>query len=118
MRLYLTLLAVLVFNFSVFAQDFHGNHGQGHETWHKRFYEGLQTPDTKVSCCNLNDCRPTQGREKGGHYEVEIDGRWIKVLVNKIVKKSAPDGGFHVCAPANFSGQPEHVYCVIVSPEG
>jgi len=53
----------------------------------------------------------------GDHYEVKIDGSWIAVLPNKVVKTSAPDQGFHVCAPHNFSGKPEHVYCVVLPPE-
>jgi hypothetical protein len=31
--------------------------------------------------------------------------------------KSPPDGGYHVCAPHNFRGQPQELYCVILAPE-
>ena len=31
--------------------------------------------------------------------------------------KTAPDGGYHVCAPLNFRGTPEELYCVILAPE-
>ena len=95
-----------------------GHFGRGHDYWHQNYYSQLVTPDTKVSCCSDADCRPTSGRAVDDHYEVKVDGTWIKVLPNKIVKKSAPDNGFHVCAPRNFSGMPEHLYCVVLPPEG
>ena len=94
-----------------------GHFGHGHDYWHGDFYQKLVTPETKVSCCNLADCRPTSGRQVGDHYEVKVDGNWVAVLPNKVVKTSAPDQGFHVCAPRNFSGKPEHLYCVVLPPE-
>lgn len=111
------VLGLLCLSFPTYADDLHGNHGEGHETWHGSFYEKLVTPDTKVSCCNLTDCRPTNGRQHNGNNEVEINGKFVQVLPNKIVKKTAPDWGYHVCAPANFDGKPEHVYCVVLPPE-
>jgi hypothetical protein len=63
----------------------------------------IRRPDTKTSCCNLTDCRPTSGRQVDDHYEVKINGAWISVPADKILKKSAPDLGFHVCAPFNFT---------------
>lgn len=98
-----------------YAQD--GQRGKGHDEWHTDFYNGLVTPETKVSCCNLADCRPTSGRTVGANYEVQINGVWVAVLPGKIVKRTAPDWGFHVCAPQLFDGNPEHVYCVILPPE-
>lgn len=106
----------------------HGHHGKGHSDFHGPFYSTLKKPGTNTSCCNLTDCRPTQSRAVGDSYEVEIDGRWIKVLQSKIVKKSAPDGGAHVCAPdgkMEYSNgsyvkraiEPEDVYCVVLPPE-
>jgi hypothetical protein len=77
----------------------------------------IRRPDTKTSCCNLTDCRPTSGRQVDDHYEVKINGAWISVPADKILKKSAPDLGFHVCAPFNFTGQPQQIYCVVVPPE-
>jgi hypothetical protein len=53
-----------------------------------------------------------------GHYEVKVDGAWISVPQTKIIRRSAPDSGYHVCAPQNFRGQPEELYCVILAPEG
>lgn len=111
-----TMFALLLFCSPAIAQE-HGNRGDGHDTWHEDFYNGLVTPETKVSCCNLADCRPTSGRAVGDHYEVKINEVWTEVLASKVVKRTAPDWGFHVCAPQTFSGRPEHVYCVILPPE-
>jgi len=53
----------------------------------------------------------------GGHYEIKVNGAWVSVPANKIVKESAPDMGFHVCAPFKFDGKPENLYCVVLPPE-
>jgi hypothetical protein len=109
------VLAALLLTTGALAQE--GHIGHGHHYWHQDFYQTLVTPDTKVSCCNLTDCRPTSGRMVKDHYEVKVDGNWVMVPPGKIVKKSAPDLGYHVCAPRNFSGKPEHLYCVVLPPE-
>ncbi len=95
-----------------------GNLGQGHAAWHDAFYKKLLRPDTKTSCCNMTDCRPTSGRMVDGHYEVKVNGAWISVPQDKILPTSAPDGGYHVCAPINFRGTSEELYCVVLAPEG
>jgi hypothetical protein len=112
--------AVLLFalTFSAYAQAQEGHLGAGHDKWHQSFYNALQRPDGKGSCCNLTDCRPTSGRTVDDHYEVKVNGAWISVPPKKIIHRSAPDGGYHVCAPYNFKGNPEELYCVIVAPEG
>ena len=33
------------------------------------------------------------------HYEVKVDGEWVRVPVETINNVVAPDGGAHVCAP-------------------
>jgi hypothetical protein len=109
------VLVALLLSTGASAQE--GYIGQGHNQWHQEFYQHLVSPDTKMSCCNLSDCRPTSGRAMGDHYEVKINGAWISVLPGKVVKKSAPDQGFHVCAPRDFGGKPEQVYCVVLPPE-
>jgi hypothetical protein len=110
------LLAFLLAAGLATAQE--GHFGQGHDRLHQDFYNRLVTPETRVSCCNMADCRPTSGRMRGDHYEVKVNGEWVRVLPNKVVKVAAPDQGFHVCAPRNFIGNPEHLYCVVLPPEG
>lgn len=111
----LSLLLALCWFDAAVAQD--GQFGEGHGKWHSGFYHTLVRPDTKTSCCNLTDCRPTSGRQVDDHYEVKVNGAWISVPTSKILKQSAPDLGFHVCAPFKFDGQPDHLYCVVIPPE-
>ena len=96
-----------------------GDHGHGHAQWHGEFYSKLLRPDTKTSCCNLSDCRPTEIRSAGDHYEVKKDGRWIPVPPEKIVKASPPDGGAHICAPpsASTTWSPDEVFCIVMPYE-
>ena len=96
-----------------------GHHGQGHDQWHADFYSKLMRPDTKTSCCNLADCRPTEVRSVGDHYEVKKDGRWITVPRDKIVKTTPPDGGAHICAPPSSATawDPDYVFCIVMPPE-
>jgi hypothetical protein len=98
--------------------DHEGYVGSGHSHWHDAFYKKLLRPGTNYSCCNKTDCRPTAGRMVDGHYEVKVNGAWISVPQSKILSTTAPDGGYHVCAPLNFRGRPEELYCVVLAPEG
>jgi hypothetical protein len=109
------VLAAVLLSTGALAQE--GHIGHGHDKWHQDFYQHLVRPGSRVSCCNLLDCRPTSGRVVGDHYEVKVDGAWVAVPPDKVVKRSAPDMGFHVCAPRNFSGKPEHLYCVVLPPD-
>jgi hypothetical protein len=94
-----------------------GHHGVGHETWHEGFYSTLIRKDTKTSCCNLSDCRPTEARMVDDHYEVKVDGAWLPVPKEAIQNISAPDGGAHVCAPPQIGASKGKVYCVVLPPE-
>ena len=109
--------ALLSISFALAAQAQDGHLGHGHDKWHGAFYQKLKRPDAKGSCCNLTDCRPTSVRSNGDHYEVKVNGHWVSVPAEKIVKETAPDLGAHVCAPHNFNGQPQHLYCVVLPPE-
>src|SRR5262245_37579749 len=117
MKPVITLIVLFALSFiSVPAIAAEGDHGKGHEKWHAEFYSKLVRPDTKTSCCNLADCRPTEIRSGGDHYEVKKDGRWIRVPPKKIVKTAAPDGGAHICAPPTASPVwgPDEVFCIVM----
>lgn len=94
-----------------------GRYGINHDQWHESFYSKLMRNDTKTSCCNLIDCRPTQSRMVGDHYEVKVDGEWVPVPNDAIQKMSAPDGGAHVCAPKQQGSNRGVLYCVVLPPE-
>ena len=70
---------VLFFALSLPVDAQEGHLGSGHDKWHQSFYNTLQRPDGKGSCCNLTDCRPTSGRSVDGHCEVKVNGAWISV---------------------------------------
>jgi hypothetical protein len=108
-------LAVFLFASAV-AQD--GYYGVGHDKWHQNFYSKLKRNDGQGSCCNLMDCRPTQSRMVGDHYEVKVDGEWVPVPNDKINNVVAPDGGAHVCAPRQVSPNKGVLFCVILPSEG
>jgi len=93
-----------------------GDHGDGHDMWHGQFYSNLTRPDTKTSCCNLADCRPTEIRSAGDHYELKKYVRNVPVTTEKIVKVAAPDGGAHICAPpsTNPVWAPDEVFCIVM----
>jgi hypothetical protein len=103
---------------SVSAPAQEGYLGTGHHKWHQDFYSKLKRNDGQGSCCSLMDCRPTQSRMVGGHYEVKVDGEWMLVPNDKINNVIAPDGGAHVCAPRQVGGNKGVLFCVILPPEG
>src|SRR3984893_19358213 len=93
------------------------HYGAGHDNWHQGFYSKLRRNDGKGPCCNLMDCRPTQRRMVGDHYEVKVDGEWLPVPNDKINNVVAPDGGAHVCAPRQVGPNKGVLFCVIL-PSG
>jgi hypothetical protein len=119
-RAFIRLLGSTVFVFlcvsGAAAQE--GYYGAGHDKWHQRFYLTLKRNDGGGSCCNLMDCRPTQSRMVGGHYEVKVDGVWTPVPYDKINNVIAPDGGAHVCAPKQVGSNKGVIFCVILPSEG
>jgi hypothetical protein len=118
-RKFITLLGGGLFVFlwvSAAAQE--GYYGAGHDKGHEGFYSKLKRNDGQGSCCNLMDCRPTQSRTVGDHYEVKVDGEWVPVPNGKINNVVAPDGGAHVCAPRQEGRNKGVLFCVILPPEG
>src|SRR5262249_23735632 len=107
--------ASLFFCVNAAAQE--GYYGAGHDKWHQGFYSQLRRNDGG-SCCNLMDCRPTQSRIIGDHYEVKVDGVWTPVPYGKINNVVAPDGGAHVCAPRQVGPNKGVLFCVILPSEG
>ena len=94
-----------------------GHYGVGHHKWHRDFYAGLTRNDGQSPCCSQTDCRPTQSRRVGDHYEVRVDGEWVPVPTDKITHVLAPDGGAHVCAPKQDDYTRGVLFCVILPPD-
>src|SRR5262249_16055952 len=117
-REFITLLGSGVSVFlcvSATAQE--GYYGVGHDKWHQGFYSQLRRNDGG-SCCNLMDCRPTQSRIVGDHYEVKLAVVWTAGRYNKINKLVARDGGAHVCAPRQVGHNRGVLFCVVLPSEG
>ena len=102
-------------SFAATAQE--GQYGVDHALWHEDFYSKLIRKDKKTSCCSLIDCRPTQSRMVGDHYEVKVEGEWTPVPKDAIQNVMAPDGGAHVCAPRQLGANKGILYCVVLPPE-
>jgi hypothetical protein len=62
------------------------------------WYKGLLAP-SGIQCCDDRDCRPVPYRlnAKTGREEVEANGRWWPVELDKVLALSTPDGGAHAC---------------------
>ena len=115
---FICVLMFALLSYACAGDEPQGFRGVGHDTNHGTFYWDLYNAKKKVSCCHQIDCRPTQSRMIDDHYEVMINGVWMKVDKDTIIPKSAPDGGAHVCAGDPTSVDPlGRVYCVILPPE-
>jgi hypothetical protein len=89
----------------------------GHSFFHD-FYNTLFNRKMNVSCCNNKDCRPTSSRMVGNHYEIKLNGHWVRVPDTAIIPKTAPDSGAHICAgDPSFDDPLGKIYCVILPPE-
>ena len=116
-RLMLSTLIVSVWTGAA-AQT--GRYSHGHSKYHHA-YKGLMRPDAPTSsCCNDNDCHPTDAKFNAatGNWEAVKDGRWVTIPRHKIVDGDVPAelaAEAHLCAPPTSwpgYGQDE-VFCFI-----
>jgi hypothetical protein len=81
---------------AVFAQS--GDHGVGHAENHE-WYKKLLHPNSGASCCDNRDCRPTRAYvDDDGAWQAQLDGRWVEVPKDAVLRTRAPDGNSHICA--------------------
>lgn len=77
------------------------------------WFQGLRQPGTGISCCSIADCRQTDFRIAGGHYEVMIDSQWRAVPPDKILDRiDNPTGRAVVCYTPTLG-----IMCFIRGPE-
>ena len=63
-------------------------------TW----FRSLVQPGTSISCCSVSDCRATDYRIEGDHYEALIGEAWFTVPADKILQRTDnPVGRAVVC---------------------
>lgn len=113
-------LAVLgvaaVFPSATVAQPPH-RHPPQDQAIHDRFYATWMKPDDPTqSCCNWQDCYPTQVRFKDGQWFARRreDGKFLLVPPEKIERRrESPDGRNHLCAPAPHLGYGDAVFCFV-----
>ena len=107
-------LACVFASSRLLADDPHGGHGVGHEQLH-HWYLTLRAPGTGMPCCSNKDCRPTRSRIVQGVVQVEVDGEWTPVPVDKILSTPSPDLQSHVCAPKHrYPYTKGYIFCVIL----
>jgi hypothetical protein len=77
------------------------------------WFRSLQQPKTGMSCCSIADCRPTDFRASGDHYEAFVNGEWTRVAEDKVVHQTEnPTGRAVVC------WTPVHgIMCFVPGPE-
>jgi len=93
-----------------------GMHGEGHDKLH-HWYKQLMRPDMPhSSCCNDQDCRPTQARQlPDGRWEALKDGVWVIIPNEKINREESYDSQAHICAPPKaWTAYPQDfVFCFV-----
>ena len=96
MRARLASVLSILLAMPAMAQD--GWHGQGHAEQHE-WYRTLVHPFSGRPCCDDRDCRPTRAYvDDDGIWHAMLDGRWVSVPADVVLKKSPPDGRSHICA--------------------
>jgi hypothetical protein len=62
------------------------------------WFQSLRQPGTNMSCCSIADCRETDYRTVGDHYEAFVQGRWLEIPPDKVLNRTDnPTGRAVVC---------------------
>lgn len=109
---------VMIAGMAISCSQEHSHPPQDQEI-HDRFYEGWMVPPKRESsCCNKQDCYPTEFKSVGGTWFAlrREDGEWIPIPAavledNTLDPRDSPDGRNHVCMQA--PGSSNRVYCAV-----
>ena len=66
------------------------------------WYRSLTMPLTGASCCSVSDCRPVEARLVGEGWEIRVNGVWIEVSPDLVLKRDNPDGRPIACLHAGM----------------
>ncbi|HEY6434743.1 MAG TPA: hypothetical protein VIZ17_22440 [Acetobacteraceae bacterium] len=77
------------------------------------WFRSLMQPGTGISCCSEADCRRTDYRINGDHYEAMIQGTWQKVPNEAVLQRvDNPTGSAVVCWTPTLG-----IMCFVRGPE-
>lgn len=113
-------LCTFLLMFTVPAQAQEHKHPAQDVALHELFYKDWMRPDKPtMSCCNKEDCYPTEAHYKDGHWVAKRreDNAWLTVPPAKIERnRDSPDGRSHLCAPKPqySTGYQNGVICFVV----
>jgi hypothetical protein len=78
----------------------------------KSWFESLHDPDGVFPCCSVSDCRLTESRVTGNHYEALIEGEWLAVPPEKVLHHTDNPTGQAVACWSEEMG----ILCFIPGP--
>ncbi len=77
------------------------------------WFHSLMQPGTGISCCSEADCRRTDYRINGDHYEAMICGEWKAIPPEAVLKRmDNPTGQAVVCYTPTLG-----IMCFVRGPE-
>jgi hypothetical protein len=77
------------------------------------WFQSLLQPKTGMSCCSMADCRQTDFRIAGSHYEALVEGEWREVPRDTVLEQTDnPTGRAVVCYTPTRG-----IMCFIRGPE-
>lgn len=71
-------------------------------------YHDWKIPGTTTSCCHDEDCRPTVAEIREDAWWAVVNGEWVRIPDNLVLKIPSPDGRSHVCASPH-----RMIYCFV-----
>lgn len=77
------------------------------------WFRSLRQPGTGMSCCSIADCRQTDFRIRGNHYQALIQGKWEDVPADTILDRTDNPTGRAVVCWTPYRG----IMCFIKGPE-
>lgn len=79
----------------------------------EQWFQGLRQPGTGMSCCSIADCRPTEFRTRGGHYQALVMGKWEDVPPSAVLQKTDNPTGRAIVCYTPYRG----IMCFVRGPE-
>ena len=77
------------------------------------WFNSLRSPWTNALCCSIADCRPTDSRINGDHYEAFVGGQWRSVPPDAVLRRTDnPTGRAVVCWTPSAG-----IMCFVRGPE-